>query len=53
MSEDQTRDFSRVIWRQINLPNLRAHIVGGRDVADIVIRKGAGHAVLDVAERAR
>jgi type I pantothenate kinase len=53
MSEDQTRDFSRVIWRRINLPNLRAHIVGGRDVADIVIRKGAGHAVLDVAERAR
>jgi len=53
MSEAETRDFAGVVWRQINLPNLRENIVRGRDVADLVVRKGADHGIVDVAERGR
>jgi type I pantothenate kinase len=53
MDEAQTRKFAaEVVWRGINLPNLRQHIVMARDVADIVVRKGADHAILSVGEHA-
>lgn len=52
MSEAETRAFAaEVVWRGINLPNLREHIVRARDVADIVVTKGADHAILEVADR--
>jgi type I pantothenate kinase len=53
MSEAQTRDFAGVVWRQINLPNLLQHIAKGREVADLVVRKGADHRILSLAERGR
>jgi type I pantothenate kinase len=51
MDEAQTRAFAGQVWRAINLPNLREHIAPGRDVADLVVRKGADHAIFDVSER--
>lgn len=51
MDETQTRGFSGQVWRAINLPNLREHIVSGRDLADIVVRKAADHTILSASER--
>jgi type I pantothenate kinase len=52
MGEAEVRTFAAgVVWRQINLPNLREHIVKGRDTADIVVRKGPDHGVVEVVDR--
>ena len=53
MDETQTRALAGQVWRAINLPNLREHIVHGRDIADIVVRKGPDHAILAVASSRR
>jgi type I pantothenate kinase len=45
LDEAGARGFAKLVWEAINLPNLRDHIVGARDLADIVIRKGPGHAI--------
>jgi type I pantothenate kinase len=45
LDEEQAADLARNVWTQINLPNLRQHIVAARDVADIVVRKRADHGV--------
>jgi type I pantothenate kinase len=50
-SEPEARGFARQVWQAINLPNLREHIVLGRDLADIVVSKGARHQILAVADR--
>jgi type I pantothenate kinase len=50
-TEPEARAFAVRVWQAINLPNLREHIVKGRDVAEIVVSKGADHAILAVAER--
>jgi type I pantothenate kinase len=39
------------VWRGVNLVNLREHIAPSRRHADLVIRLGPGHGVLDVATR--
>jgi type I pantothenate kinase len=51
MNEAETRALAGQVWRMINLPNLREHIVLGRDLADIVVRKGPDHAILTVQGR--
>jgi type I pantothenate kinase len=51
MNEPEVRAFASQVWRGVNLPNLREHIAAGRDVADLVIRKGADHAIREVATR--
>ena len=51
MDEAQTRALAGQVWRGINLPNLREHIANGRDVADIVVRKDASHAIQSVTGR--
>ena len=43
MSEAEATAFARSVWAQINLPNLRDHIVHARDHAHIVVHKAAGH----------
>ena len=48
MDEAQTRALAVQVWRAINLPNLRQHIVLGREAADIVVTKGADHVILAV-----
>ncbi|HZC16020.1 MAG TPA: hypothetical protein VE309_04595 [Caulobacteraceae bacterium] len=45
LDEAGARGFAKLVWAQINLPNLRGHIVRARDLADIVIRKGPGHTI--------
>jgi type I pantothenate kinase len=45
LDEAGARAFAGMVWEAINLPNLRDHIVQARDLADIVIRKGPGHAI--------
>jgi type I pantothenate kinase len=52
MSEPEVDAFARMVWSRINLPNLREHIVQGRPVADIVVRKAADHS-LSLARAAR
>jgi type I pantothenate kinase len=51
MDEAGTRALAGQVWRMINLPNLREHIVLGRALADIVVRKGADHAIMSVDGR--
>jgi type I pantothenate kinase len=46
MTEPEARAFAQQVWRAINLPNLREHIAGARDVADVVIRKDADHQIV-------
>ena len=48
MTEPQLLAFARSVWRNINLKNLHDHILPLKDVADIVVRKGADHAVESV-----
>ena len=38
--------FARSVWTNINLPNLRDHISGARDTADIVVKKGPDHGLI-------
>jgi type I pantothenate kinase len=45
MSQEEVRVLAADVWRRINLPNLREHIVHARDDADWVVRKGAGHVI--------
>jgi type I pantothenate kinase len=48
LTEPQTRDLAAQVWRGVNLPNLREHIVAARAVADVVIRKDGDHRVAAV-----
>jgi type I pantothenate kinase len=50
MNEDEVKGVSQLVWRTINLPNLREHIFAAREVADLVVRKGPGHEIVAVIE---
>lgn len=51
MSEAEADAFARArVWTQMNLPNLREHIILARDEADIVVRKRADHSLWLVGE---
>ena len=50
MSLEEVRVLATDVWRRINLPNLRDHIVLARDKADWVVRKGAGHVIEAIVE---
>jgi type I pantothenate kinase len=53
MSETQVRELaSGMVWRGVNLPNLREHIVQARALADLVVTKGEGHRIVRVEARA-
>jgi type I pantothenate kinase len=52
LSEAEAREVAAMVWRTINLPNLRDHIIAGRDHADIIVRKGAGHVIEAVIQAA-
>lgn len=52
LDEAGVRGVAAMVWRDINLPNLREHISKARDLADIVVTKGEGHRILSVRERA-
>ena len=45
MDRDQTTGLAQMVWRQVNLKNLHDHIVHARPRADLIVRKGPGHAI--------
>jgi type I pantothenate kinase len=51
MSFDDVDTLARRTWRNINLVNLREHILPSRALADCVVIKGPDHAVVDVEVR--
>jgi type I pantothenate kinase len=51
LSEEEAHETGLSIWRSINLINLRENILPTRQRADLILRKGADHAVETVALR--
>lgn len=51
MSEDGARAIAEGLWHNINLKNLRENILPTRPRADLILRKGTGHLVEEVALR--
>jgi type I pantothenate kinase len=45
MDAPGARDFGRMVWQTINLPNLRAHIAPVQARADLVVLKARDHAL--------
>ena len=43
--------LARSVWSAINLPNLRENIAPQREIADLVIRKGPDHEIVEILER--
>jgi type I pantothenate kinase len=46
-TREAAEGVARMVWDQVNLPNLRQHIAPARALADLVIRKRPDH---DIAE---
>jgi type I pantothenate kinase len=51
LSDAEAVETATSIWSRINLVNLRENIVPTRQRADLILRKGANHAVEQVALR--
>jgi type I pantothenate kinase len=45
LSENETAAIAHEVWRTINGPNTREHVVPTRGVADVVLEKGSDHTV--------
>jgi type I pantothenate kinase len=52
LDRDGAAQMARLVWSQVNLPNLRDHIAPARAAADIVVHKQADHRIshITVAE---
>jgi len=50
LDEDEARGAAAYVWREVNLPNLRQHIVTARSRADLLVRKGADHAIVEIMQ---
>ncbi len=51
LSEDAAKAIAEGLWSNINLKNLRENILPTRPRADLILRKGPGHRVEEVALR--
>jgi type I pantothenate kinase len=51
LSEDAARAIAEGLWGNINLKNLRENILPTRPRADLILRKGPDHRVVEVALR--
>ena len=51
LSRSKPRKTAEDIWRSINLLNLRENILPTRQRADLILRKGAEHQIVEVALR--
>lgn len=51
LDEAGAEGVARMVWREINLPNLRENIAPVRAIADIVVTKAADHRIVDVEAR--
>jgi type I pantothenate kinase len=50
MSGEERQAFAKRVWQEINLPNLRNHIIADRAAADLVVHKAADHRIAKVTE---
>nr|MDQ2860456.1 GTP-binding protein [Pseudomonadota bacterium] len=53
LDRDGAASLARSVWGQINLPNLRLNIAPLRAEAEIVVHKGADHAIVELTAGAR
>jgi type I pantothenate kinase len=53
MSPEALVAFADQVWSEINAPNLHQHILPNRELAEVVVRKGPDHRVVDVSMRDR
>jgi type I pantothenate kinase len=51
LSDEEAEKTAVDIWERINLANLRENIIPTRPRADLILRKGADHAIAEVALR--
>ena len=51
LTEPTAMETAKTIWQNINLPNLRENILPTRGRADLILKKGADHAIHEVALR--
>ncbi|GGA37547.1 type I pantothenate kinase [Pelagibacterium lentulum] len=51
LSEQEAAEMATRIWNTINLPNLMENILPTRGRADLILKKGADHAIHEVALR--
>jgi type I pantothenate kinase len=51
LPEEEARKTAEDIWRSINLRNLQENILPTRQRADLILRKGAKHQIVEVALR--
>ena len=51
LSEDEALAIANGLWQRINLVNLRENIVPSRPRASLIMRKGSGHRIEEVALR--
>ena len=49
MTREQTDGLARMVWRDVNLKNLHDHIIHARARADLVVAKGADHAIASLS----
>jgi type I pantothenate kinase len=50
---EQRRGFIEAAWTGINLVNLKDHIAPTADLADVIVRKGADHKLLELVARTK
>lgn len=53
LDREGATDMARMVWRGVNLPNLREHIAPLRAGADFVLRKGSDHQIVGLEDRTR
>jgi len=51
MSEAEAGEFGRMVWRQVNLPNLVDNVLPTRGRADLILKKGKSHMIEEVRLR--
>jgi type I pantothenate kinase len=51
LSDSEAEDKALALWRGINLPNLKENIEHTRERADLILKKGADHAIEEVRLR--
>ncbi len=50
-SEEETAAIAHEVWRTINGPNTREHVLPTRERADVIVTKGADHSLRSVSLR--
>ncbi len=51
LAVDAQADIARSVYRSVNLPNLTEHIAPSRDLAEVVVVKGADHEWAEIVDR--